>query len=139
MSFRVQRSGARSDFRTPVESIGLQKPENLLLAAALGPAVDRVRKLQVCLLVLVAACFLVQRATAAQVKEVRRVLFLCEAVPISLKGLCCASFHQEIPQSARGRNHEQRISHFPLDIGRKTTDKIPFPASGAGAQEANLG
>ena len=39
MSFRVKRSGARSDFRTPVESIGLQKPEKLLLVAALGRAV----------------------------------------------------------------------------------------------------
>src|SRR5271167_3330425 len=28
-----------SDFRTPVESIGLQKPENLLWVAALRPAV----------------------------------------------------------------------------------------------------
>jgi signal transduction histidine kinase len=37
---------------------------------------DRVRKLPLCLLALVAVCFLVQPATAAQVKEVRRVLFL---------------------------------------------------------------
>ena len=36
-------SEARSDFRTPVESIGLQKPENLLFVAALDNAVDGFR------------------------------------------------------------------------------------------------
>jgi hypothetical protein len=46
LSFRAKRSGARSDFRTPVESIGLQKPENLLLVAPLGRAVLCVLRLE---------------------------------------------------------------------------------------------
>ncbi len=46
-------------------------------------SVDPVRNLLACLLVLVAACFLVQPATAAQVKEVRRVLFLYSEGPFN--------------------------------------------------------
>jgi hypothetical protein len=41
MPFRVKRNEARSDFWTPVESIGLQKPENLLLVPARGRAVHQ--------------------------------------------------------------------------------------------------
>jgi signal transduction histidine kinase len=55
-----------------VESIGLQKPENLLLAAGLDRAADPVRNVLVGLPAPIAACFLVQ-PTTAQAKEVRRV------------------------------------------------------------------
>ena len=44
---------------------------------------DPARKLLVCLLVTVAACFLVQPTAEAQAKEVRRVLFLCEEGPFN--------------------------------------------------------
>jgi hypothetical protein len=44
MSFRMKRSGARSEFRTPVESIGFQKPENLLLVPVRGRAAHQCTK-----------------------------------------------------------------------------------------------